>query len=62
VILCNVEWQFRTDGSGQHIGPFFKGQTVQEVLPVFRLEFLIIEDGTGKLKPNVGTILEFLAA
>jgi hypothetical protein len=28
-ILRNVEWQFSTDVSGQHIGPIFKGQDVQ---------------------------------
>jgi len=42
------------------MGPFFKGQTVQEVFPVFRLEFLIIEDETDRLNPNVGTVLPFL--
>jgi hypothetical protein len=29
-ILRSVEWQFRTDVSGQPVGPIFKGQAVKE--------------------------------
>jgi hypothetical protein len=53
MILCNVEWYFCTDVSGQPIGPIFKGQEVQ----LSAWDFLTIEEGTDRLSLNVGTEL-----
>jgi len=40
----------RTDVSGQHVGPIFKGQAVQE-----DLDCVTLEAGTDILSRNVGT-------
>ena len=40
----------RTDVSGQHVGPIFKGQAVQE-----DLDCVTLEAGTDRLSRNVGT-------
>ena len=42
--------------SGQHIGPIFKGQEVQEE------DFFTLEDGTDRLSRNVGKGLPLDAA
>ena len=48
--LFGVEWWFRIDVSGQHIGPIFKGKAIQEVLDCLTLlDCLKLEDGTDIL-------------
>ena len=48
--LRSVQRQFRTDVSGQPIGPIFKGQAVQD-------NYLTLEDGTDRFSRNVGAEL-----
>jgi hypothetical protein len=43
-----------TEVSGQHVGPIFKGQAVKGE---FFLEYLILDDGTENLYPNVSNKL-----
>ena len=45
-----------TDVSGQHVGPIFKGQSVQGEL---FLERLTLDDGTENLYRNVSNKLPF---
>jgi len=40
-ILRSVEWQFRTDVSGQHIGPIFKGQETDRLPRNFGKQLLL---------------------
>jgi hypothetical protein len=36
-VLSGVDWLLVTDFSGQHLGPLFKGQSVQKQEPTDRL-------------------------
>jgi hypothetical protein len=47
-MLQGADWYLITDVAGQHNGPIFKGQAVQEGC-------LTLEDGTDRLYWNVGT-------
>lgn len=51
-IVHSVEWQFRSDISGQPMGPLFKGQA----------EWLPLEDKIDRLSRNVSNKLALYSA
>jgi len=59
-LLHSVQWNFCTDVSGHPFGPILKGSEVYDKELLFDL--LILEDGTDRLSPDVGTELPLYTA